>query len=228
MAKATKQDFLLAVRKATFTEPGSFGIGGRMNESWFRGLENARSEQRFLDSCMTLCDVKGDVSGCGLQFAAQTVQFRDYPVSILNLSLHNPGAEDVHVDMISLLRHEFCGEAPMLVTAGGEKIEIPAPPPRPKERPATPPPHGHRFASMPRFEEQRYYLSFEECTVLIDYAGSKLFLAEPMGASLMIGQHDLTLKAGETLTLAPITLAVCEGDVECMKDLLAAWGEIHG
>lgn len=222
MAAVTKQDFLLAVRKASFAVPGAYSLRGHSGETRLGGIVDAKVERGFIDSTMVRTEITGTLGGTSLKVLATAVDFRDYPATILSITLENPTDAPVTIDRLSLIRREFCGEAPVLVCQDGTECEIPMPPPPPKERPAQ-----DKRQHLPHFDDKRYLLSFEECTVMIDCASPKMFHLEPLGVMVMIGTRDLTVEPGQSIVFSPITLFVSEGDVERATELISAWENAH-
>ena len=59
MTAVTKQDFLLAVRKASFAVPEAYAIGGKIGEEHFGGIHDGSVKNSFVDSTMVRRTVNG-------------------------------------------------------------------------------------------------------------------------------------------------------------------------
>jgi len=215
MTAVTKQDFLLAVRKASFAVPEAYAVGGKIGEEHFGGIRDGIVKNCIVDSTMVRRTVNGLLEKTGLAIEAQALEFRDYPAVILTLTLTNPTAEPVTLDRFRLLRREFCGESPVILTEGGEKLALPEPPAK------------GQCCSAPAFSEKRYFLAFDECTVMIESECAKRFHAEPLGATAGVLCENVTVPAGQSVTLPSITLFVCEGDAERCRALIDSFESIH-
>ncbi len=225
--KMTKQDLLLAVRKASFVVPDALSLFGRMGEERIGKMQNGKAKRSLIDSTMVRTEMQGTLGGTPLGVSSETIEFRDFPVVTLQITLENNTDQTITLDHFSYFRREFCGEAPYLVDEQGNRYEVPNPPPRPPrgERPAPPPPGARPH--FPHFDLDRYYLCFEDCTVMIESEGGKMFMTEPMGANIMLGTRDLTIAPGETKTFPKITLLVADGDIDRAKGLYAAFADRH-
>ncbi len=225
MCKTTKNDLLLAVRKASFITPDALSFMGRIGDEGRIGkLQDAAVKRALIDSTMVRTEMKGVMSGVAFGVESETVEFRDYPVVTLQIALRNDSDQTQTVHFFSCFRREFCGSDPVLFDEEGNRYALPAPPHRHHgEKPQAP----ENCPALPRFDASRYFLSFEECTVMIESEGAKVFHTEPCGASALLAPQDLTLAPGETISMPKVTILVTEGDVAHAKALYAAFAKAH-
>lgn len=225
--KATKEDFLLAVRKASFRLPESFLIRGMVGGARVRDIAHAVTNSRIVDSTMVETAISGTVGDSSLRASVNVLEYRDFPAVTLTFALSNDTESAIQVEGIRLLEREFCGDQAVLVSDDDRRFDIPLPPPPPPHGQMPPPPGDGAHRRPPSFDLPRYFLSFEDCTVMIEYQGEKMFRKEPLGASIMIGKHHFTVDAGQTLTFAPITFFVTDGDVDRCRRLVEEWKNVH-
>ncbi len=208
MIKTTEQDFLLAVRKASFVTPESVGVFAKIGEAYAHGLDGAQIDQRLIDSTMVRTVIEGTLRGTDISVKHEAVAFRDYPVTLLTVTLKNVGAQAFAPESLNIFCREFCGDDPRLVDAEGTGVEVPE-------------------EESGSFEQKRYFIAFDDCTVMLESELPKRFHAEPCGVTAVIGKDAVCLAPGEEVTLPAITIAVSEGDVSRCESIYRAWSEVH-
>lgn len=222
--RPTKNDFLLTVRKATFTlDPDSIPLGGMIGEERFHRLKDAVLEKKLLDSTMTETNIRGTLTG-SLGASVCVTEFRDFPVVKYVCTLENAGGEDLSASHLCLFRHEFCGDEPKLLDGDGNTLPLPEPPHphRPKEGEKLPP-----VEIPPMLEGKTYFLVYEDFTVMIESDLPKRFHSEPAGASAILALHGETLPAGTKKEYPEITMLVCEGGLARAKEMYADFRAVH-
>ena len=198
-----KQDFLLAVRKASFYTPGSIVCSVINDGKPVIGLTNASVCRKFIDSTMLRTVVCGTIANTGIRLTAETIEFRDFPFITHTVTVENPMDEDFACDWLTYFDHEICGDNVKLIGADGT------------EQP------------LGIYGGKKAYLCYSDSTVMIEADGDLHFRPDLCGAGFGMGVPDFKLAAGQSYTFPTIKILVCAGDKARCEDLYRAWAQAH-
>ena len=196
----TRQDFLQAVRKASFPTPDSLPLRAKRGEERF-GVRGGDAKSALIDSTMTRTVYTGTLGDAAVE--AEAIFFRDYPVVRLDTALC--AQKDLTFDSVAVFCREFCGADPVITGPAGQTVAC-----------------GEETE-----EGGRCVIAFDDASVLIDSSLPVRFRREGCGVSVRLRLKDVTLQAGETLPLPRVTVCVAAGGRARVEALYEAFLETH-